>query len=375
MPVRIVGTVVPFFQDVLIWRPAVATEQHGFGYQSLWDDIGLHASEFGEALVDLDSDGFIAPEDYALDIAARFQIGTVPMGIDAVEVGSASMLGQRLLLAARSPVRSAMAVSVNGATDMIIVGDESQRMRSGPHFAPGVRVFVGQAEADVLAISVDGRFLRVQSPKYIDVCGLQGSLCSGPSAYRPIRIENPPAARIGALQDLPAWEDPLLRYDRPIDSIDCRAEDASNPAESRLARPINVTLCDPQVAVFGDKMSAQFWRDASLTALAAAGLVTQAGNGGILDATMQLADDSALGASIQCPRDCPGLQENELLAFPPTDIASFASNSTSGARGLGVQMTHDTWLHSLSGSASESLLQARGPLQPEELLQGFYYTS
>lgn len=186
-----------------------------------------------------------------------------------------------------------MAVSVNGATHMIIVGDESQRMRSGPHFAPGVRVFVGQAEADVLAISVDGRFLRVQSPKYIDTCGVQGSLCIGPSAYRPIRIENPPAARIGALHDLPAWEDPLLRYDRPLDSIDCRVVDSSSPAENS-----NETVCDPQVAVFGDEVSAQFWRDASVAALVAAGLVNQAGNGGVLDATMQLAGNSALGASI-----------------------------------------------------------------------------
>lgn len=93
MPVRIVGTVVPFFQDVLIWRPATSREQHGFGYQSLWVDIGLHASEFGEALVDRDSDGFITPDDYALDVKARFQAGTLPMGLDAVQVGSASLLG------------------------------------------------------------------------------------------------------------------------------------------------------------------------------------------------------------------------------------------------------------------------------------------
>jgi len=161
---------------------------------------------------------------------------------------TSSKLHVALLLTARSPGLGTLSASVSGSTDIILVGDESQRLTSGPHFAPGVKVFIGEGEADVLAISRDSRFLRIRTPSFEASCGATGRQCIGPAAYRSIRVVNPPSCRMDAIDQLPVWTDQRLRYKWPSNAVPCRpAEDVSrntNNADVLVSLNSTGTECD-----------------------------------------------------------------------------------------------------------------------------------
>ena len=86
-----------------------------------------------------------------------------------------------------------LAISTSGSTLMVL---EASPSRAGPHFSPapgGLSVTIAGVECEY-NVTADGRTLSLRTPSYAAVCGVDGELCQGADAYKPLVITQAPDA-------------------------------------------------------------------------------------------------------------------------------------------------------------------------------------
>lgn len=116
-------------------------------------------------------------------------------GVWTSGLGRWSIVDGELRSTTTTMAQSVFALTLSGALDLIVVGDETFFLSQGrPQFSPTTRLWIGSIEAPVHAVSSDGRFLLARSPSFSTMCG-SFAQCLGPKGYRAIRVENQPVVR------------------------------------------------------------------------------------------------------------------------------------------------------------------------------------